>query len=287
MDPIMTIAREHGLIVIEDCAHALGAAYRGQPVGSIGDAGFFSLQTLKPLNTYGGGVAVARDPAVMSRVAAEVAALPLPRLADLKRKLFIGRVQRIAIRPRTFSVTLFPLLWAASWTHSDPGVYLWESIRPLTPPPPDYRVRYTNAQAALGLAALDHLDNWTANSQANAACLDVRLAAEPCIITPRRPSGRTHVYYQYCAYVPDRDAVVRAAIRRGVDIETLHVDVCTDLPLFAGSPRDETPGAHRAASVVQLPMYASLSPREIDRVAAVVTAATRSLVIPQLQPREQ
>jgi perosamine synthetase len=287
MDPIMAIAREHGLIVIEDCAHALGAAYRGQPVGTIGDAGFFSLQTLKPLNTYGGGVAVARDAAVMTRVAARVAALPLPARAELKKKLLIGRVQRTAIRPPIFSVTLFPLLWAASWTHSDPGVYLWESIRPLSPPPSEYLLRYTNAQAALGLAALDHLDTWTAGSQANAARLDARLAAEPCIIAPRRPSGRTHVYYQYCAYVPDRDAVVRAAIRRGVDIETLHVDVCTDLPLFAACPRDRTPGAHRAASVVQLPIYASLAPRDIDRVAAVVTAATRSLVIPQLQPREQ
>src|SRR5438309_7603287 len=50
MDGIMAVAARRNIRVIEDCAHALGAAYKGRPVGTIGDAGFFSLQTLKPLN---------------------------------------------------------------------------------------------------------------------------------------------------------------------------------------------------------------------------------------------
>ena len=64
MDAIMAIARRHDLRVIEDCAHALGATYKGRPVGTIGDAGFFSFQTLKPLNCYGGGMALVADAAV-------------------------------------------------------------------------------------------------------------------------------------------------------------------------------------------------------------------------------
>jgi dTDP-4-amino-4,6-dideoxygalactose transaminase len=54
MDPILSIARKKKLAVIEDCAHSLGATYKGQSVGTFGDASFFSFQTLKPLNTYGG-----------------------------------------------------------------------------------------------------------------------------------------------------------------------------------------------------------------------------------------
>ncbi len=61
MDAIMDIARRHNLKVIEDCAHSLGASYRGQMVGTHGDASFFSFQAFKPLNTYGGGLAWMRD----------------------------------------------------------------------------------------------------------------------------------------------------------------------------------------------------------------------------------
>src|SRR5438552_12763191 len=56
MEPIMTSARAHGLVVIEDCAHALGATYKGRKVGTFGEAAFFSFQLLQPLNTYGGGM---------------------------------------------------------------------------------------------------------------------------------------------------------------------------------------------------------------------------------------
>ena len=61
MDEILEVARRHELRVIEDCAHALGAQYRGRPVGTFGDAAIFSFQTLKPLNAYGGGMAVTRS----------------------------------------------------------------------------------------------------------------------------------------------------------------------------------------------------------------------------------
>src|SRR5436190_2498189 len=99
MDAIGSIAAKHQLRVIEDCAHALGATYKGRPVGTLGDAGFFSFQTLKPLNTYGGGMAVARDAAVIARVAEHAAAEAWPTAREVSRKLFTGRVQRIAIRP--------------------------------------------------------------------------------------------------------------------------------------------------------------------------------------------
>ena len=48
MDAILDLAGRHNLAVIEDCAHALGATYRGRPVGSFGDGALFSFQTLKP-----------------------------------------------------------------------------------------------------------------------------------------------------------------------------------------------------------------------------------------------
>jgi perosamine synthetase len=58
MDEICAVADRHGLIVIEDAAHALGATYQERPVGSLGDFGAFSFQAIKQLTTGDGGMLV-------------------------------------------------------------------------------------------------------------------------------------------------------------------------------------------------------------------------------------
>lgn len=63
MDPILEIARRHGLIVIEDAAQAHGAEYKSRRVGSIGDCGCFSFYPSKNLGAYGeGGMVVTNNP---------------------------------------------------------------------------------------------------------------------------------------------------------------------------------------------------------------------------------
>lgn len=69
MDAIMTIAREHRLFVIEDCAQATGAIYKGNRVGSIGDAGCFSFYPTKNLGAIGdGGMVVTRNSSLAERI---------------------------------------------------------------------------------------------------------------------------------------------------------------------------------------------------------------------------
>lgn len=58
MDPVMAIARKHGLAVIEDASHAHGALYKGRKTGSLGDVGCFSFYPSKNLGAYGDGGAV-------------------------------------------------------------------------------------------------------------------------------------------------------------------------------------------------------------------------------------
>ncbi|MGO9518694.1 MAG: DegT/DnrJ/EryC1/StrS family aminotransferase [Candidatus Korobacteraceae bacterium] len=62
MNPILDIARRHRLRVIEDCAHAIEATYKGQPAGLMGDAGCFSFYPTKNITTADGGMVVTRDP---------------------------------------------------------------------------------------------------------------------------------------------------------------------------------------------------------------------------------
>lgn len=69
MDPIMALARRHGLKVIEDCAQAPLATYHGRSVGGLGDIGVFSLNYHKHIHTGEGGVVTTRDPELAERVA--------------------------------------------------------------------------------------------------------------------------------------------------------------------------------------------------------------------------
>jgi len=67
LDEIMAIARRHGLFVIEDCAQAVGARYKGTPVGVIGDCGTFSFYPTKNLGGCGeSGAFVSRRPDVQA-----------------------------------------------------------------------------------------------------------------------------------------------------------------------------------------------------------------------------
>ena len=272
MESILRVAARYQLHIIEDCAHSLGARYRGRRVGTFGDAAFFSFQSLKPLNTSGGGIALAWDRRLAEGVRKLARAEPWPDETQVRKRLRLGRLQRFFTRPGVFSLTGFPVLWLASWFRARPDIYLWEKIRPLEPLPGSYRERYSNVQAALGLAGLNELERWNAETRAHAEVMITALAARPEIQLPRAPAGCEHIYYQFCIYVPDRDALVRAAIRRGVDLETLHIDVCTRLPLFRES-EVEAPVAEHAAETVQLPVYQMLSSVEVERASRRIRRA--------------
>lgn len=267
LDGVMEIARRHGLAVVEDCAHALGATYHGRPVGTFGDAALYSFQVLKPLNTFGGGLAYTRRPDLAARLRRMQSERPWPAPADVRRRLRLGRLERALMSPVGFSLAAFPILWTANLFGARPDVYLWEKVRPLRPFPPSYEKRYSNVQAALGLAGLERLDEWTARTRANALRVTRGIDGLPGVVPPPDPADRLHVYYQYALYVPDRDLAVQRCLRAGLDVEYHHMDVCPRLPLFAPA-RIDAPGAVRTADALQIPVHPGLWGRDVERVVA-------------------
>jgi dTDP-4-amino-4,6-dideoxygalactose transaminase len=176
------------------------------------------------------------------------------------------------VKPWVFSISLFPVLWVSALIDASPDVFLWEKIRPLDPLPDDYTERFPNAQAVIGLEAMKRLDGWTAQVQANAEYMNRTLSDVPGMQVPFVPPDRTHVYYQYCVYGPDgpdRDDLVVHCVQRGIDIETLHVDVPPDMELFRGATA-EAAGARRATQVIQVPIYAGLTREQVERIAATL-----------------
>ena len=91
----------------------------------------------------------------------------------------------------------------------------------------------------------------------------------PGVTVPKIPEGQTHVYYQYCPYVPDSADLVRRCIRRGIDVAPMHVDVCTRMEIFDWKGPAAS-GAEKAATSVQVPVYESLADHEIERIGRTV-----------------
>jgi len=277
MDAMLDLAAGRRLAVIEDCCHALGATYRDRPAGSLGDAAFFSFQTWKPLNCYGGGMAVLRDAAAAARVRRQVEGLPWPHEKRVANRLLFGRLQRAISRPGAFAFTGYPLLWLSSFAGRRTHGLSWESPRRLEPLREEHLERFSNVQAAVGLAGLELLEVWTAATRSHAHALNVALADVPGVRVPVELPERTHAYHQYCLHVEHRDALVARCVRRGIDIERARVDVCPRLDLFFGE-RTPTPGADHAEQAVQIPVYASLTDVQVRRIAKVVRKAAGASV---------
>jgi hypothetical protein len=217
------------------------------------------------------------DVALSQSVRAQALKEPPQSVPDLARRFAAGYVARVAESPKAFTFWGFPLQAAVSLLgHHDLSRYVWEKIRPLQRFPRAYHQRYSNVQALLGLRGLANLDRHNERCREHAAQYTRGLIDCRNIQTPRVPVDVEHVFYQYCVYMSDSTQLSQWAIRRGIDIETTHVDVCSKLKLFAEF-RAECPGAEATEQALQLPVYSRLRESDIDRVLRVVREASRRL----------
>jgi dTDP-4-amino-4,6-dideoxygalactose transaminase len=152
--------------------------------------------------------------------------------------------------------------------------YLWESVRSLDPLPPSYRKRYTNAQASIGIKMLENIDAFNALNRAHAKKLTAALKDIGGIQTPATPPETESVYYQYCIRAADPDLLKHRAIRSGVDVEIMHVDICNVLDVFHEF-KTKCPEAEGTEHTLQLPVYASLKEKDLDRIIRVIREAVR------------
>ena len=277
MSEIMNIAEKYDLVVIEDCAQAVGAQYRRKRVGTFGTASFFSFQLLKGINTYGGGMVLTNDLVLSRKVRDQIFNEPHESVPDLAKRFATGYISRVAIAPNVFTFWGFPLQAAMSlFGHYDFSKYIWEKIRPLELYPRTYHQRYSNVQALLGLRGLADLDRHNERCREHAAhyargLIDCRNIQRPWV-----PADIEHTYYQYSVYASEPALLSRRAIRRGVDIETTHVDVCSKLDLFREF-HAECPGAEATEKALQLPVYSRLRFSDIERILRVVHEASNDL----------
>ncbi|EHP40132.1 glutamine--scyllo-inositol transaminase [Cupriavidus basilensis OR16] len=186
MDPIMALAEQHGLKVIEDCAQAHGARYKGRSVGAIGHVGAWSFCQDKIMSTGGeGGMVTTNDEALWRAMWA---------FKD-HGKSFEAVYERQ--HPPGFR-----------WLHESFGTN-W---------------RMLEMQAAIGRIQLRRMADWTAQRTANAEAIWAACRPFPVTRIPSVPEGSVHAHYKCYVYVQaehlapgwTRDRLVEAINEGGV-----------------------------------------------------------------------
>ena len=168
LGPIMALARQHDLTVIEDCAQCFLATYNGQLAGTIGHAASFSFQGSKHMTTSGdGGMVITSDETYGANI----------------RKAAVQGYR--ALRAAAGS-TMIPRDERQDWSylrHERMG----------------YNFRMSALQAAVGMAQLERLDYLVAARCYIAAQYEAAIREEKCqwLIGPHVPDDRTHSYWCY------------------------------------------------------------------------------------------
>jgi dTDP-4-amino-4,6-dideoxygalactose transaminase len=208
MDSILELAREHKIKVIEDCAQAHGATYRGRPVGSMGDVGAFSFCQAKIMTTGGEGGMLTTNDASLYEAAWSFKDHGKRYDAVFRRE-----------HPPGFR-----------WLHESFGTN-W---------------RLTEMQSAIGRVQLKKLPEWVAMRRRNAALLTEAFSRTPALRVTVAPSEVSHSYYKYYVFVrPEmlragwsRDRIVAAVVARGIPCRT---GSCSEIYLEKAFPAEMRP----------------------------------------------
>ncbi|ERP91172.1 aminotransferase [Alcanivorax sp. P2S70] len=188
MDGMMALAERHGLFVIEDCAQAHGATYKGKPVGGLGHVGCWSFCQDKIMSTGGeGGMVTCNDRELWSRM---------------------------------WSFKDHGKSWEAVYEREHPPGFRWlhESV--------GTNWRLTEMQSAIGRIQLQRMAGWTAARQANCRAIWGTAASLPGLRVPEIPSDIGHAGYKCYVFVDEqmvqgdvaavRDRIMNAMVAKGV-----------------------------------------------------------------------
>lgn len=248
MDAILQLAERHGLLVIEDAAHAFPASYKGRMIGTIGHMTCFSFYATKTITTGEGGMITTAN----------------PELADRLRILALHGISRDA------------------WNrYSATGTWRYDILET------GYKYNLTDVQAALGLAQLARTEELRMRRSAIAAQYSQALSYLDAFSPPPEPNDASHAWHLYvvrvnpAALTIGRDQVIEELKARGIGTSVhfipLHMHSLYQKQL--GYRDGQFPRAERHfENAVSLPLFPSMTDEDVARVISVlgeVSAAFR------------
>jgi perosamine synthetase len=241
MDPLMELAEARGLEIVEDAACAIGARYKGRPIGSLGPLACFSLHPRKVITTGEGGMIAVQDP--------EVAA----RLRQLRQHAMdVSDVARHAARDVV--IESYP---ERGWNH-----------------------RMTDMQAALGLCQLELLDEILEQRRRLAERYTAALDSIQHLTAPYEPEYAERTWQSYAINVSPaapvgRTDLMRRLLQDGIPTRRGVMAIHTE-QAYAGAavllPNTEM----ITRETMMLPLFAGMTDEQqdyvVDRLASHVTA---------------
>lgn len=241
---ISELARRHGVRVVEDASHAVGARYRDSIIGDCrySDITVFSFHPVKIITTAEGGMAMTRDPQLAR-------AMQLRRSHGVTREP--GELQR-----------------------ADEGAWYYEQQCL------GFNYRMTEMQAALGLSQLQHLAEWVTRRHQLADVYDAQLRPLP-VVLPARPSDSHSALHLYVIQLDaTRTAVSRRAVfermrAAGIGVHVHYIPIHTQPDFQALGFRSGAFPAAEAyyARCLSLPMFPRLTMAEQRQVCEALRAA--------------
>jgi perosamine synthetase len=265
---IADIASANGAKLIEDCAHCYGASSNSKKVGTFGDAGCFSFETSKVINTMGGGVVTVSNPEVASRLREMAAEEPRNGFKWLARRLFKTTFESLVTNPLLFNLGVYQMLRIASSPDEDRFASGYQGDEVSLK---GKMGRYTNYQARLGLRQLQTIVARNQRRTDNAERLIDQLRGKIPVQEPIPMSEDDYANYMLATVLAeDLPALAAALLKRGIDSKHLYMRDCSGM--FEGE--QSFPNAARAErEVLHVPAYPEMSEAEVDRVAKAVDGA--------------
>jgi dTDP-4-amino-4,6-dideoxygalactose transaminase len=239
MDALEAFRARHGVDVVEDAAHAIGAAWRGRPIGAHGNLAAFSFHASKNMTTFEGGALALYD-----EVTAE-------------------RAQRLSLQG----------LSRSGWSrHRAAAPDAYEVVEP------GFKLAMHDVSAAVGIHQLRKLDGWIERREALARDYDAALDGLPLELPRHAPPHARHARHLYAARLRadapiSRDELITRLHERGIGT-SVHFRPIHEYAYYArhsGLRSEDLPAAASLSRrLISLPLFPAMKASDVERVAAAL-----------------
>jgi dTDP-4-amino-4,6-dideoxygalactose transaminase len=273
MDAIVSIAREKGLKVIEDCAHALGAQYNGKRIGGLGDASIFSFGTGKNLPCFGGGMVTTNDGVLFKKIEMNILLSKPPSLGPVLKKIIETFISYLLTVEPVFTLFTFPIIKVLNIFDMD--IMDFEKKENI----PDALVsglrglplRIANIQAAYGSKQLKDLDSRNCKRIENAKLFNKLLGLTKSLSLPSMISGQQSVFTYFYINVKQRYLFRKQLLKRGVDTsKKSFIFNCSSHPDFKRHASNSPVAQALEDSLIEIPNNNCLGEYDIRRICNVI-----------------